>query len=88
MFTASGALRYIINNDRKLRAGFELGLGLTAASSKFGDSSVGILVHFGMGMDYWVIPDMAIGTLFRANLAPPVKTFFFSWPMIIGRFII
>lgn len=88
VFTASGAARYFIGADRKLKPSMEVGLGLTAASSSFGDSSIGVHIHFGMGVDYWIEPDIAIGTMLRANLSPPVRDFFFSWPIAIGRFLI
>lgn len=87
LFTASGTARLLIGHHPKLKPAIEGGLGIAFASSAFA-SSVGVHILVGMGVDYFVDKDIAIGTMIRANLAPPVKTFFLSWPIIVGRFAI
>jgi hypothetical protein len=41
-----------------------------------------------MGVDYQIEHGIAIGTMIRANFAPPLQTFFLSWPIVVGRFAI
>ncbi len=84
IFTFSGTVRYIIGNDPKLKPNIEGGLGLAVGSSTA--SSVGIHIMFGMGVDYVIDSRLRLGTVVRANLAPPMDDFFLSWPIIIARY--
>ena len=87
LFTATATGRLLIGKHPQVKPSVEGGLGLAMASSLFG-SSVGIHVLMGLGMDYLVDKDISVGTMIRANFAPPLKTFFLSWPLIVGRFAI
>ncbi len=86
IFGISGSVRYLVGNHAQVRPCFEGGLGMAFATSAFLTSSVGILIHLGMGVDYQVDPNFSVGTLFRANIAPPLDSFFLSWPLVIARF--
>lgn len=88
IFAASATARYLAGNHSKIRPCFEGGIGMAFAtsSSAFYESSVGVLINLGMGVDYQVDPNFSIGTIFRANIAPPLDNFFLSWPLVIVRF--
>ena len=66
----------------------EGGLGFAVASSAGGSSSFGVNLSFGMGVDYLVQNNLTIGTMVRSNFAPPVKTFYLSWPLLAVRYIL
>ena len=83
LFTFSGTVRYTLGDHPKFKPNLEGGMGLAVASG-FG-SSVGVHIMFGMGFDYKLDNRMSLGTMIRANLAPPMKTFFISWPLILFR---
>lgn len=85
LFTASGTARILLGQHPKVKPSLEGGLGLAMASSLFG-SSLGIHVLMGIGVDYIIDRNFTVGTMIRGNFAPPLKTFFLSWPMIVGRF--
>ena len=59
-----------------------LGLAVGSAAS----SAVGVHIMFGMGVDYVIDSRLRLGTVVRANLAPPMDTFFLSWPIIMARY--
>ncbi|MEZ4749258.1 MAG: hypothetical protein R3B54_01135 [Bdellovibrionota bacterium] len=83
MATFSGSLRYTFPTRRpKLQPFVEGALGL--AISSFGNN-VGVHLMMAGGLDYDVTPDFTIGTTFRFNFAPPVDSFFVSWPIAVGR---
>lgn len=86
LFTGSVTGRFLIGHHPNVKPSVEGGLGL-AAGSGFSDS-VGVHIMFGMGMDYIIDNTIAVGTMIRANFAPPLKTFFLSWPIAIVRFAI
>ena len=86
LFTGSFTGRYLIGHHPKVKPAVEGGLGI-AAGSGFSDS-VGVHIMFGMGMDYIIDNTIAFGTMIRANFAPPMKTFFLSWPIGVIRFAI
>lgn len=86
LFTATFTARMQVGNHPRLRPTLEGGVGITAGSSSFA-SSVGLAIHVGMGVDYLLEPDLAISTLVRANFAPPVQTFFLSWPILQVRYL-
>jgi len=85
LFTATATGRFLIGRHPLVKPTVEGGLGLAMASSLFG-SSLGIHVLMGIGVDYLIDRDISIGTMIRMNFAPPLKTFFLSWPMIVARF--
>lgn len=85
LFTGTGTVRYLVGDHPKFKPCFEGGLGVAAGGSSF-SSSMGVHILLGMGFDYQVEPDMSVGTVFRANFAPPLKTFIMSWPLIVARF--
>ena len=86
LFGASASVRYMVGNHAKIRPSFEGGIGLAFTTSPVADPNIGLLIHVGMGMDYQIDPNFAVGTLFRINMAPPLDSFFLSWPVIIARF--
>jgi hypothetical protein len=85
LFTGGISGRILIGHHPRVKPCLEGGLGIAVASANYA-SSVGVNIHFGIGMDYQVDPDIAIGTIIRANFAPPLKTFYLSWPILMGRF--
>ena len=85
LFTGSIGARYIIGNHKRFKPSFEGGVGLALASSIFADS-IGVHIYGGMGFEYIVEPGLSLGTMIRANFAPPLKTFFLSWPIAMVRF--
>ena len=84
LVTFTGSARYQIGNHPKLHPNVEGGLGLAVGSSLFG-SSVGVHILVGMGADFVVDSSLSIGTSFRMNFAPPLDTFFLSWPIAVAR---
>lgn len=86
VFAASGSIRYLVGNHAKVRPCFEGGIGMAFATNAIQNQSVGILIHMGMGVDYQVDPNFSVGTIFRANIAPPLDNFFLTWPLVIARF--
>ncbi len=86
LFAASAALRYFIGNDPQVRPCLEAGVGFIAASVSFA-SSFGFLLHGGIGLDYRISRSVYVGSLIRANIAPPLG-FYVAWPIVIGRFIL
>ncbi len=86
LFTLSGSIRYILGNHPKFKPSVEGGLGI-AFGSGFPDS-VGVHILMGMGFDYRLTNEMSLGTMIRLNLAPPLKTVFMSWPLIMFRMAI
>lgn len=87
LFTTSGSVRYLLGNHAKFKPAVEGALGLAVASGVATDS-VGVHIMMGMGFDYKIDNQISLGTMIRANFAPPLKTFFISWPLFIGRFTI
>lgn len=84
LFTVSGTARYAFGHHPKVKPSVEGGLGLAIASSSFA-SSVGVHIMMGMGLDYQIDHEFTLGTMIRANFAPPLKTFFLSWPLFLAR---
>lgn len=87
LFTASGAVRWTFRRQGSVHPVVEGGLGLATASSLF-NSSFGVHVLAGFGADYVLDDTTSIGTMLRLNFAPPLKSMFVSWPVIIGRFLL
>lgn len=86
LFTVSGTYRRVLGDPAsKLRPTFEGGLGLATASSLY-TSSVGIHILVGGGVEYVYDKNLTLGSMLRLNFAPPLKSMFLSWPMIIARF--
>lgn len=84
LFTGSAAGRLVLGRHPLVKPSIEGGVGLTAASGAY-SSTIGLHAHFGIGFDYMINRTMSLGTVFRANFAPPVKTFFLSWPLLLLR---
>jgi hypothetical protein len=59
---------------------------MTSATGAF-SSAFGINLHMGMGLDYLLEQDIALSTVIRANFAPPVQSFFLSWPIFQVRYL-
>ncbi len=87
LFAVSGTIRTILGDHARVKPSLEAGLGMAFASS-FTTNNVGVLFHFGMGFDYIVDRRFMLGTMIRGNLAPPLKTFFISWPIILARMLL
>lgn len=85
LVTFSGTVRYFVGDHPKFKPCVEGDLGLAVGSSYFG-SSAGLHLGFGMGFEWVLEPNLRIGSLFRGNFAPPVKTFFLSWPIAVIRY--
>lgn len=83
LFTMSGYARYELGNHRKFKPSLEGSLGLTV-----GGGQVGVHIGVGMGFDYKIDNTLSIGTMIRGNFAPPVDTFFLSWPIFLVRFVV
>lgn len=79
--------RLLVGQHPRLRPSLEAGVGVSAFTST-GTSRLGPLLHFGMGFEYILAPNITIGSLIRANLAPPVQTVFLSWPLLVVRTIL
>lgn len=87
LFTVTGTVRYLLGNHPKFKPAVEGGMGMAIASG-VGTSSAGVHIMAGMGFDYRLDNTMSLGTMIRMNLAPPLKTFFLSWPLILFRMAI
>lgn len=85
LVSMTGTLRYLVLSSKAIKPSVEAGVGLAMGSSSFG-SALGVEIHMGMGFDYLISRDFTLGTIIRANFAPPLKTFFLSWPLLIARF--
>lgn len=84
--TVSGTCRGIWGDpSEKLRPTFEGGLGLAMASGVSNDS-VGVHILVGGGFDYVYDKNLTLGSMIRFNFAPPLKSMFLSWPMIVARY--
>lgn len=84
LFTFSGTIRYVLKSQSKLRPCLEGGLGM-AVGDGF-THSIGVHISLGMGFDYMVDPGLTLGTIVRANFAPPMDNFFMTWPILMARF--
>ena len=87
LFTGEVTGRYILGHHPRIKPSLEAGLGLAAASGGYA-SAVGVNIHVGMGCDYIIDRGIAVGTMIRANFAPPLKTFYLSWPILVARFLL
>lgn len=85
LFTVTATARMHIGNHPRLRPTLEGGLGISAGTAGF-SSNIGVALHIGMGVDWLLDPDIAIGTIVRACFGPPVQTFFLSWPILQVRY--
>jgi hypothetical protein len=88
LLTTTATARVILGTHPHLKPSFEGGIGLAFASGSFSGNNVGVAIHGGMGFDYQIDASTAVGTMLRVNFAPPIKSFFISWPLIIGRFLL
>jgi hypothetical protein len=86
LITTSMSLRYTLGNHPRFKPNLEGGLGVAFFSGL--GTSVGVHILAGMGFDYKLDNQMSLGTMIRLNLAPPVKTVFLSWPLILFRMAI
>lgn len=85
--TVSFTTRLLIGDHPQFRPYFEVGVGL-AAGNISSESRVGVLLHSGVGIDFWFSTEASIGTLIRFNFAPPLSYSFVSLPFLIGRFLL
>lgn len=86
LVTVSGTCRAIYGDETsKLRPTFEGGLGLAMASSLY-SSNVGVHILAAGGVDYVYDKNLTLGSMIRLNFAPPLKSMFLTWPMIIARY--
>lgn len=86
LFTVSGTYRRVLGDESaQIRPTFEGGLGLALASSLY-SSSVGVHILAGGGVEYVYDKNLTLGSMLRLNFAPPLKSMFVSWPMVIARF--
>lgn len=84
LFTGSASIRYSFDvSHRSINPFVEGGAGIAAASG-FVDS-FGVHLHIAGGIDYHVSHSFSVGSLIRLNFAPPIDTFFLSWPIVVGR---
>lgn len=86
LVTLSGNVRYVINPDSTIKPNLEGGIGIAAGSTVF-DNSPGVNIHLGIGADYHLTQRLILGSVLRLNFAPPLKTMYLSWPIVIGRFL-
>lgn len=87
LFTLSGTGRLTFARKGKMYPNVEGGIGLALANELF-DHSLGVHLHMGFGLDYMIDQSTAIGTMLRFNFAPPLKSMFITWPLLIGRFLL
>lgn len=86
LFSVTATARMHIGHHPRLRPILEGGFGMSSATAAF-SSSFGVNLHMGMGVDYLLEPDIVLSTIIRANFAPPVQTFFLSWPVFQIRYL-
>ncbi len=86
IFSVTGTARLQVGHHPRLRPVLEGGFGMSSATAGF-NSTFGINLHMGMGVDYLLESDLALSTIIRANFAPPVQTFFLSWPVLQVRYL-
>lgn len=84
LFTVTGTIRYLFTQNPQIRPSIEGGLGVGFGSPA--SSNVGVHIMMGMGAEYVINSGISVGTVVRANLCPPLDTFFVSWPIVLGRF--
>lgn len=85
--TASGLVRYLFTiRDPRWKPSVEGAFGIAFASGS-GDN-VGVHIMFGGGIEYQIDRDWSLGTTIRFNFAPPMDTFFVSWPLLVARLYI
>ncbi len=87
LFTGGGTVRYIFAKHGKMFPTIEGGIGLTLSSGVF-DQSIGVHLLTGFGVDMEIDDKTAVGTMIRLNFAPPLKSMFVTWPLLIGRFLL
>ncbi len=83
LVTMTGSMRYLLGNHPKFKPAVEGGVGLALGSGR--TSSVGVHLMAGMGVDYRFDNQISFGSMIRMNLAPPLTTFFLSWPLFMFR---
>lgn len=87
LFTGTGTGRLMLSPYGKIQPTIQGGMGLAMASTLF-NQTFGVHLMVGFGADYEIDKSTSIGTMIRMNFAPPLKSFFISWPLIIGRFLL
>ncbi len=83
LFSISGSIRYVIKTEQKIKPSLEGGIGIAIADGL--KTNVGAHIMMGMGFDYIIDKHFSLGTMVRANFAPPMDTFFLSWPIMLAR---
>jgi len=87
LLAISGGARYVMGRKLGVIPTVEGGIGALIASGMF-DGSLGVNLHLGLGFDYLIKREMAIGTVFRMNFAPPLKSSYLMWQIIAFRFVL
>lgn len=87
LFTLSGTARLQFAKRGKMIPSVEGGIGLALANELFPDS-FGVHLLAGFGFDYIIDQSTSVGTMLRFNFAPPLKSMFVTWPLLIGRFLL
>lgn len=87
LFTLSGTARLQFARRGKMYPCAEGGLGLTLANELF-DQAFGVHMFAAFGIDYVIDQSTSVGTMLRFNFAPPLKSMFVTWPLLIGRFLL
>ena len=82
LFSVSANARVVLGDHPSVKPTFEAGVGIASIGS-----SLGAAINMGMGFDFRLERNIELGTMIRLNLVPSVATFF-SWPLIIGRFLL
>ncbi|MBY0370917.1 hypothetical protein K2X33_09540 [bacterium] len=86
LFAISATGRFQIGDHPRLRPTLEAGLGFATASRTY-NATLGFEIHGGMGIEYLWDSGLAIGTMVRANFAPPLHDFFLTWAIANARFL-
>ena len=50
------------------------------------ESLLGFHFHFGIGAEYRLRPGITLATMFKPTFTPGIDNFWFSRPILIGRF--
>jgi hypothetical protein len=88
LFTVTGVGRWVMGNPMaKFRPVVEAGLGLAFASTLF-TASTGVHLLGGFGVEYSLNRTTTLGSVLRLNFAPPLKSLFVSWPLVVARFLL
>jgi hypothetical protein len=88
LFTAAWGIRYVAPSISKLKPTLQAAAGVVFGANGPFASPIGIHALLGFGIDYQITAKLTFGSMLNANIAPPVQTFFLSWPVLVGRFVL